>query len=112
MLFSSSDVARELLAAKKERALYATKLLIEAPLMGLCALAVWTHWTENARASGVPANIYAVLRDMLESDVPVYYYAVTLGVMAGYMLCSRFLEDIGDLALAAWKCKLLREDLP
>ncbi|GAQ89414.1 E3 ubiquitin-protein ligase [Klebsormidium nitens] len=93
--FGMSDVALELLAANKKRVLYATKLLIEAPLVGLCALNVWAHWGDSARASGEPAA----------------GYALALALAGAYTLLTPCAQDLVSLKKAAQDYTLLRRIL-
>ncbi|GAQ89412.1 hypothetical protein KFL_005190040 [Klebsormidium nitens] len=111
------EVAIKLLAAKKKRALYATKLLIETPLMGLCALTlvtVWAHWGPAARATGAPIDVYALTTDLLiRGDIEQHeLYAIIPAWTGVLVLFSRCIEDLCELGIAARKCCKLRKKLP
>ncbi|GAQ89413.1 hypothetical protein KFL_005190050 [Klebsormidium nitens] len=90
-------LALELLAAKKTRALYATKLLIELPLVGLCALNAWAHWGDCVRASAEPEDVL---------------YALLFAWFAGGELFKLCWGDMVKLERAARDCFKLYRALP
>ncbi|GAQ89411.1 hypothetical protein KFL_005190030 [Klebsormidium nitens] len=112
-----SDVTVNLLAARKKRALYATKLLIETPLLGVCALTLltaWAHWAPDARASGAPLDVYALTNNLfIKGDIELLdLYAITPAWAGVYMPFRRCTDDVSELVSAVQECCELRKALP